>query len=48
MEDNDHSIQFDRAFVGNNLRNFKFSDINGVIPLRYPKKELIYKPKPVG
>ena len=41
-------IQFDRALIGNNLRNFKFSDINGVIPLRFPKKELIYKPKPVG
>jgi hypothetical protein len=31
MEDNDHPIQFDRASIGNNLRNFKFNDINVMI-----------------
>jgi len=35
------------ALIGKNLRNFKFSGIHGVISLRFPKKELIYKPKPV-
>jgi len=48
MEDNDHSIQFDRALIGKNLRNFKFSDINGAVSPRFPKKKLIFKPKPIG
>jgi hypothetical protein len=34
MDYNDHPIQFDRFFTGNHLRNFKFSDIDGVILCR--------------
>lgn len=34
MDYNGHLIKFDRAFTGNNLRNFKFSDISGVILCR--------------
>ena len=48
MDYNDHPIQFDRFFTGNHLRNFKFSDINGVILCRLLQIKFFNKQKSCG